>query len=83
MDYIFEKLAFINVFHSRYVLIHVLRFSRGRRLKVCKIRKIITCFDNCLNNVQFYFWIDQPLFFHLHITFNIRYTIGLELSAVT
>jgi hypothetical protein len=48
-------------------------------------------FRYCLNNVQFYFGneiniifgLDQSLFFHLHITFNMRYAIGLELSAVT
>jgi hypothetical protein len=44
MDCIFEKLAFLNVLHSQYVRIHLLRFSRGRRLKVCKIRNIITSF---------------------------------------
>jgi hypothetical protein len=29
-----------------------------------------------------YRWIDQPLFFHLHVTFYIIYATGVELSAV-
>jgi hypothetical protein len=29
------------------------------------------------------FWIDQSLFFHLHVSFNTRNAMGLELSAVT
>jgi hypothetical protein len=40
----FQKLAFINILHSQHVLIHLLRFNRGRRLNVCKIRKVIICF---------------------------------------
>jgi hypothetical protein len=35
-----------------------------------------------VNKITIIFWIDQSLFFHLHITFNIRYAIGLELLAV-
>jgi hypothetical protein len=38
MDCIFEKLAFINLFHSNMSR-HLLRFSRGRLLKICKISK--------------------------------------------
>jgi hypothetical protein len=87
----FGKLAFNKVFHSHYILIQLLRFSRDRRLKVCKIRKIITCFgwlfENCKillwEQNKHHFWIDQSLFFPLHVTFNKRYTIGLELSEVT
>jgi hypothetical protein len=30
-----------------------------------------------------HFWIDQSLFFHLHMPFNIGYATGLDLSAVT
>jgi hypothetical protein len=51
----FEKFAFINVFHSNMFGSILLRFSRGRRFKVCKLRKLLHVLGNCLNNVQFYF----------------------------
>jgi hypothetical protein len=44
----FEKLAFINVFHSN------MSWSISYGLAVSVIRKIIIYFVNCLNNVQFY-----------------------------
>jgi hypothetical protein len=44
MDCAFEKLAFINAFDSQYVRIYLLRFIRGKRLKVFKMRKLLHVF---------------------------------------
>jgi hypothetical protein len=41
MDCVFEELAFINVFDSQYVPIYLLRFIRGKRLKVFKMRELL------------------------------------------
>jgi hypothetical protein len=44
MNYVFEKLSFINVFDSQYVQIYLLRFIRGKRSNVFKMRKLLHVF---------------------------------------
>jgi hypothetical protein len=80
--------VFIYVFDSQYVQIYLLRFIRGKRLKVSEMRKLLHDLDYCLNYVQFleknghHIWKDQSLFFYLHITCYHKYAIGLQLLAI-
>jgi hypothetical protein len=88
MDTVFEKLAFIDVFDSQYVPIYLLRFIRGKRLKVFKMRKLCHVFGLLFKQCKFlgknehHIWKYQSLFFYLHITCYYKYAIGLQSLAI-
>jgi hypothetical protein len=62
MDCGFEKLAFINVFGSQCVLIYLLRFIRGKLLKVFKMWKLLQVFGLLFKQCTI-FWEEMNIIF--------------------